>query len=136
VLRSLLKDLLIVVVLLAASLVLPVAGFWMCRSEIGGTVFFFAAPWTCAVWTVLASVLISSRFWLGREHVLAWRTERGGYFRSSLKATGWMFLGLLGSYACEGAYIFLLHPSSLARSLFPFSSYAPAIFAVLWCARG
>lgn len=34
-LRSLLKDFLIMVALLAASLVLPVAGFWMCRSEIG-----------------------------------------------------------------------------------------------------
>jgi hypothetical protein len=43
-LRSLLEDLLVAVALLAASLVLPVAGFWMCRSEIGGTVFFFVAP--------------------------------------------------------------------------------------------
>jgi hypothetical protein len=39
-LRSLLKDLLIAVVLLAASATLPFASFWLVRDPVGGQVFF------------------------------------------------------------------------------------------------
>lgn len=135
-LLHLLADLLIAVALLAATLVLPVAGFWMCRSSIGGTVFFFAAPFTCAVWTLLASVLIGSRFWLGAGAVKAWRAARGGYMRSAAKSTAWMFFGLFGSYAVEFAVVLFLPASPLSRTLFPFAAYSPAIFAAMWCSRG
>jgi hypothetical protein len=135
-LKSLLKDLLIAVVLLAASLVLPVAGFWMCRSAIGGTVFFFAAPWTCAVWSLLIVQLGGSRFWRGRAHVLAWRVAHGGYVHTILRGTGWMFFGLLASYCCELAAVFLMPPSPASRDLFPLFAYAPALLALWSAARG
>ena len=82
-LRSLLKDLLIAVVLLVASATLPFAAFPLCRDPVGAQVVFWLGPWTCAVWTLLASVLVGSRVWLGRERVLARRAARGGYVRSS-----------------------------------------------------
>ena len=135
-LRHLLVDFLILVVLLAASLVLPVAGFWMCRSEIGGTVFFFAAPWTCAVWSLLIVQLGGSRFWRGRAHVLAWRAAHGGYLHTILRGTGWMLFGLLASYCCELAAVFLLPPSRAVRDLFPLFAYAPALLALWSAARG
>jgi hypothetical protein len=131
-LRSLLKDLLITVVLLAASAILPFASFWLCRDPVGGQIVFWAGPWTCAVWSLLASVLIGSRFWMGREHVLAWREARGGYVRSCLRSTGMMFLGLLASYGCEFAFIFLVAPSPAALRLLPLATYAPAGIAALW----
>jgi hypothetical protein len=135
-LLSLLKDLLIMVALLAASAVLPLAAFPLCRDPVGAQVVFWLGPFTASVWCLLASVLVGSQFWLGREHVLAWRAARGGYVRSSLKATGWMFFGLFGSFACEGAYLFLLDPSPLSRSLFPLSTYAPVALALWSAARG
>lgn len=47
-LLSLLKDLLIMVALLVASAVLPFASFWLVRDPVGGQMFFWTAPWTCA----------------------------------------------------------------------------------------
>jgi hypothetical protein len=135
-LRSLLKDLLIAVVLLAASATLLFASFWLVRDPVGGQLFFWLSPWTCAVWTVLLSVLVGSRFWLGREHVIAWRAARGGYLMSSLKSTALMFLALLASYAFEFAVILLLPRSPTSLRLLPFAAYAPAGIAVLWSACG
>jgi hypothetical protein len=131
----LLQRLLILILLVVASAILPVAAFWLCRDPLGGQVFFWAAPWTCAFWTLLASVLIGSRFWRGSEAVKAWRAARGGYVRSAGKSTAWMFFGLFASYASEFAVVLLLPASPLARTLLPLATYSPAIFAALWCSR-
>ncbi|HWY54936.1 MAG TPA: hypothetical protein VNZ03_10765 [Terriglobales bacterium] len=135
-LRSLLKDLLIAVALLAASATLPFASFWLVSDPVGGQLFFWLSPWTCAVWTVFVSVLVGSRFWLGREHVLAWRAARGGYLMSSLKSTALMFLALLASYGFEFAVILLLPRSPTSLRLLVLAAYAPAGMAAVWSARG
>ncbi len=135
-LKWLAKSLLILIALVVASAILPVASFWLCRDPLGGQVFFWVAPWTCAVWTLLASVLIGSRFWRGVGAVKAWRAARGGYLRSVAKSTLWMFFGLFASYAAEFAVVMLLPASPLTRTLLPLATYSPAIFAALWCCRG
>lgn len=135
-LKSLLKSLLILFVLVIASVVLPVASFWLVRDPLGGQVFFWAAPWTCAFWALLASVLVGSRFWLGREYVLAWRAARGGYVMSSLKSTALMFLALFASYGCEFAVILLLPRSPISLRLLPIAAYAPVVIAALWSVSG
>lgn len=135
--RHLLVDFLILVALLTASAVLPLISFWLVRDPVGGQLFFWLSPWTCAVWTVLVSVLVGSRFWLGREHVLAWRASRGGYLMSGLKSTALMFLALLASYAFEFAVVLFLPPSPTALRLLVLAAYAPAGIAALWsAARG
>src|SRR5579884_2068013 len=134
--KSLLKSFLILIALVVASAILPVASFWLCRDPFGGQVFFWVAPWTCAFWTLLASVLIGSRFWRGVGAVKAWRAARGGYLRSVAKSTLWMFFGLFASYAAEVAVVLLIPVSPLARMLLPFATYSPAIFAAVWCSRG
>ena len=118
--RHLLVDFLILVALLTASAILPFASFWLVRDSVGGQLFFWLSPWTCAVWTALVSVMVGSRFWKGKECVLAWRAARGGYLASSLRTTGLMLLALLASYAFEFAVILLLprSPTSL-RLLVP-----------------
>lgn len=131
-LKSLLKSLLILIALVVASATLPFASFWLCRNPVGAQVFFWVAPWTCAFWTLLASVLIGSRFWRGAESVKAWRAARGGFLKSHLKSTGLMFAGLFLSYGCEFAFIFLVPPSPSALQLLPIVSYAPVALAVLW----
>jgi hypothetical protein len=135
-LRSLLEDLLIAVALLAASAILPFASFWLCRSETGGQVVFWVGPWTCAVWVLLVSQLVGSRFWLGAAHVRTRRAAHGGYLVTSLKATAWMFFGLFTSYACELGVIFFVPPSWLAMRLFPLATYAPVLLALWSAARG
>lgn len=136
-LRHLLVDFLILVALLTASAILPFASFWLVRDPVGGQLFFWLSPWTCAVWTVLVSVLVGSRFWKGKERVLAWRAARGGYLASSLRTTGLMLLALLASYACEFAVILLLPRSPTSLRLLVLAAYAPAGIAVVWsAARG
>jgi hypothetical protein len=128
--------LLIAVVLLAASATLPFASFWLCRSEIGGQIVFWAGPWTAAVWTLLIVQLGGSRFWKGREHVLAWRAAHGGYLGTVCRGTAWMFSGLLLSYGCEFAAIFLLPPSPTVCHFLPFATYAPVALALWSASRG
>jgi hypothetical protein len=135
-LKSLLKSLLILIALVVTSAVLPFASVWLVRDPVGSQLFFWLAPWTCAVWTVFVSVLVGSRFWLGREHVLAWRAARGGYLISSLKSTALMFLALLASYAFEFAVILLLPRSPTSLRLLPLAAYAPVPLALAWCSRG
>lgn len=135
-LRHLLVNLLILVALLTASAILPFASFWLVRDPVGVQLFFWVSPWTCAVWTVLVSVLVGSRFWLGREHVLEWRAARGGYLMSSLKSTALMFLALLASYAFEFAVILLLPRSPTSLRMLVLAAYAPVLLALAWCSRG
>jgi hypothetical protein len=123
-----------VVALLTASAILPFASLWLVRDPVGGQLFFWVSPWTSAVWTVLLSVMVGSRFWKGRAHVLAWRAARGGYLISSLRTTGLMFLALLASYACEFAVVLLLPRSPTSLRLLVLAAYAPAGIAALWSA--
>jgi hypothetical protein len=131
-LSFLLQRLLILIVLVVASAILPLASFWLVRDPLGGQLFFWAAPWTCAFWTLLASVLIGSRFWRGSGAVKAWRAARGGYLRSCLKSTAVMFLALFASYAFEFAVILLLPRSPTSLRLLVLAAYAPAGIAALW----
>ena len=136
-LSFLLQRLLILFVLVVASVVLPVASFWLVRDPLGGQLFFWLSPWTCAVWTVFVSVLVGSRFWKGRAHVLAWRAARGGYLMSSLKSTALMLLALLASYALEFAVVLTLPRSPASLRLLVLAAYAPAGIAAVWsAARG
>jgi len=135
-LKWLLKSVLILIALALTSAILPVASFWLVRDPLGGQLFFWLSPWTCAVWAVLVSVLIGSRFWLGREYVLAWRAARGGFVMSSLKSTALMFLALLASYFFEFAVILLLPRSSTSLLLLPLAAYAPVAIAALWSVSG
>ena len=135
-LKTLLQSLLILMTLVVASAILPVASFWLVRDPLGGQLFFWLSPWTCAVWALLISVLLGSRFWLGREYVLAWRGARGGYVMSSMKSTALMFLSLLASYFFEFAVILLLPRSLTSLRLLPIAAYAPVGIAALWSVSG
>ena len=130
-LKALLERLLILIALVFVSVILPFVSVWLVHDTLGGQVVFWVAPWTCAFWTLLASVLIGSRFWRGKDQVLAWRKERGGYLRSFLKSTAVMFLALFASYACEVAVILLLPRSPTSLRLLVFAAYAPAGIAAL-----
>jgi len=132
----LLQRLLILVVLVFTSAILPLASFWLVRDPVGGQVFFWAAPWTCAVWSILAYNLIGSKFWRERKAVEEWRARRGGYLHSVAKGTAWMFASLFFSYACEFAYIFLMRPSPAAIQFLPAVTYAPVALTFWRAARG
>ena len=130
-LKWLLKSLLILIALVVASATLPFASVWLCRDPVGGQVFFWVAPWTCAVWTLLAAQLVGSRFWRGAEAVREWRARKGGHLHTVASGTCWMFFGLFASYAAEFALLWLFG----TPALLPLAAYSPALFAALWCSR-
>ncbi len=129
-----LQRLLILIALLLASLVLPVASYWLIRDPMGAQVVFWASPWVVAFWSVIAYVLVGSRFWRGNLAVQEWKSRRGSLLWRHAKTTAWMFAALAFSYALEFAYVFAIPPSSLARSLFPISTYLQLAFTILWSA--
>ena len=136
ILRHLLKDFLILVVLLAATVVLPLAAFPLCRTPWGAQLVWWCGPWTCAVWVLLIVQLGSCRFWRGRDYVLAHREAHGGLLGISIRGTCWMFLGLILSYGVETAVVLTLPPSPSLIHMFPVFTYSPVLLAVWRAYRG
>ncbi|MGC2529783.1 MAG: hypothetical protein WA639_18690 [Candidatus Acidiferrum sp.] len=136
VLSHVLKLAVITVIFVPVAASLPLASLWLCRTPEGGQFLFWCGPWSCAFWSLILSVFVGSKCWRGREAVLAWRAERGGYVRSCMKSTGLMFGSLFLSYGCEFAYIFLLRSSPDARLFLPCATYAPAALALWSAVRG
>ncbi|MFZ3214767.1 MAG: hypothetical protein WA192_01795 [Candidatus Acidiferrales bacterium] len=131
-LKSLLQSMLILIALVVVSATLPFASVWLCRDPVGGQVFFWVAPWTCAFWSILVYNLIGSKFWRGREAVEEWRARRGGYLRSVAKGTAWMFACLFLSYGFEFGVLWETH----SPGWMPAAAYFPVAFTVVWCSRG
>ncbi|HXJ03678.1 MAG TPA: hypothetical protein VNH65_01175 [Candidatus Acidoferrum sp.] len=136
-LKWLLKSLLILIALVAASFTLPVATYWLIRDPVGAQVVFWASPWVVAFWSVIAYVLVGSRFWRGRLSVEEWKVRHGSFFWRHAKTTVWMFASLAFSYTAEFAVVLLVPPSANAMRLFPLATYSPLAFTLLWsAARG
>jgi hypothetical protein len=133
-LKALLQRLLILIALLVASLILPVASFWLVRNPMGAQVVFWASPWVVAFWSVIAYVLVGSRFWRGRLSVEEWKVRHGSFFWRHAKTTVWMFASLAFSYTAEFAVVLLVPPSMTAMRLFPLATYSPLAFTILWSA--
>lgn len=123
-LMPLLQRLLILIALVGVSLILPVASFWLVRDPTGAQVVFWASPWVVAFWSVIAYVLIGSRFWRGKGSVKDWRVRHGSFLSRHAKTTAWMFASLAFSYGLEFAYVFAIPhrrwrgPSSRFRRTF------------------
>ena len=136
-LRAIFERLLILVALVVASLTLPVVTIWLVRDPIGAQVVFWVSPWVVAFWSVIAYVLVGSRFWRGKLSVEEYNDRHGSYLWRSAKNTMWMFAALAFSYAAEFAIVFFVPPSETAMHLFPLATYSPLAFTVLWsAARG
>ena len=136
-LKALLKSVIILIALVVGSFILPVASFWMICDPIGAQVVFWGSPWVVAFWSVVAYVLVGSRFWRGKYSVEQWRLRHGSFFWRHAKTTAWMFASLAFSYTAEFAVVLLVPPSATAMRLFPLATYSPLAFTLLWsAARG
>ena len=133
----LLQRLLILIVLVVVSFILPVASFWLVHDPIGAQIVFWASPWVVAFWSVVAYVLVGSRFWRGKRSVEQWKLRHGSFFWRQANTTAWMFASLAFSYAAELAVVLIVPPSANAMRLFPLATYSPLAFTLLWsAARG
>jgi hypothetical protein len=136
-LMALLQRVLILIALVVVSFILPVASFRLVRDPIGAQVVFWASPWVVAFWSVVAYVLVGSRFWRGKGSVEEWKLRHGSFLWRHAKTTAWMFASLAFSYAAELAVVLLVPPSATAMRLFPLATYSPLAFTLLWsAARG
>ena len=133
-LMALLQRVLILMVLLVGSFVLPVASFWLVHDPMGAQVVFWASPWVVAFWSLIAYVLVGSRFWRGKCSVEQWKLRHGFFFWRHAKTTAWMFTSLAFSYALEFAYVSAIPPSRVVRNIFPISTYLPLAFTIIWSA--
>jgi hypothetical protein len=132
--KWLLKSVLILIGLVVVSCILPVASIWLVRDPFGAQIVFWVSPWAVAFWSLIAYVLVGSRFWRGKGSVEEWKLRHGSFLWRHAKTTAWMFASLAFSYGLEIAYVFATPPSPLARSLFPISTYLPLAFTIIWSA--
>jgi hypothetical protein len=136
-LMALLQRVLILFVLVFLSFSLPVATFWLVHDPIGAQFVFWVSPWVVAFWSVIAYILVGSRFWRGKGSVEEWKLRHGSFLWRHAKTTTWMFAALAFSYAAELAVVFLVPPCATAMRLFPLATYSPLAFTILWsAARG
>ena len=133
-LMALLQRLLIMIALVVVSFILPVASIWLVRDPIGAQVVFWVSPWVVAFWSLIAYVLVGSRFWRGRYAVEEWKARQGCWVWRHAKSTIWMFSALFFSYAFEFAVVLLVPPSPLAMHCFPIATWLPAFFTLVWSA--
>jgi hypothetical protein len=131
---AVLRRVLILIALVVVSFILPVASIWLVRDTVGAQLVFWASPWVVALWSVVAYVLVGSRFWRGKCSVEHWKQRHGSFFRRHAKTTAWMFASLAFSYAAELAVVLLVPPSATAMRFFPLATYSPLAFTILWSA--
>ena len=131
-LKWLLKSLLILAVFVPFAAALPLASVILCRTPDGAQFLFWTGPWSCCFWVLIYSQLSAAPWRQGRDAVLRWREANGGLLHTSIRATGWMFLGLFASYAAEFLMLFLVRPSASGRALLPIFTYSPLAFAWVW----
>ncbi len=132
-LRAILKRLLILVALVIVSFTLPFATLWLIRDPIGCQIAFWCGPWVCCFWSLLAYVLVGSRFWKGRFAVEEWKARHGSYLWRAAKSTMWMFTALACSYIAEFALLWFTR----SPSLMVVGTYIPLGWTILWsAARG
>jgi hypothetical protein len=102
---------------------------WLCW------VFVIVTPLTVALWMAFLTHWHEIRLAQREGRLDAWR-EENGLLQRNIEATGFMFLGLFGSVACEFLFSYafyrLVPYEGAARfhlwfALFPFAAYAPVI---------
>lgn len=138
----------------AILVVLPLCLIWQNPSQdltwLAQT-FFWTAPLSCAFYMVVLCHWHSVRQWRreGRDLGPAgskWREAHGGMVRTVGKSTGFMLLGLFGSFLCEIAFLIAFRRvpyamfDSTARlrlwfALFPLACYFPLFAAWFWRRR-
>ncbi len=134
----------------AILVVLPLCLIWQNPSQhltwLAQT-FFWTAPLSCAFYMVVLCHWHSVRQWRreGRDLGPAgskWREAHGGMVRTVGKSTGFMLLGLFGSFFCEILFMiaFKYVPFEMfdgaARLklwfvMFPFAAFAPVLLLLL-----
>jgi hypothetical protein len=87
-----------------------------------------------AFWSLIAYVLVGSRFWRGKGSVQQWKLRHGSFLWRHAKTTAWMFASLAFSYAAELAVVLIVPPSMTAMCLFPLATYSPLAFTIIWSA--
>jgi len=128
-LKWLLKSLLILVVFVPFAAALPFAALWLCRTPGGAMFVFWAAPWSCAFWTLIYRTLSAVPWRQGAEAVRRKREADGGLLVASMWATVWMFGALICSYIAEFLFIF----TTRNFSWMPCATFSPIFFC--WCWR-
>jgi hypothetical protein len=109
---------------------------WLCW------VFVLATPFSVALWMAFLTHWHEIRLAQREGRLDAWR-EENGLLQRNIQATGFMFLGLFGSLACEFLFSFAFYHVvpydmfegasrySLWFALFPFAAYAPVILLLI-----
>ncbi len=129
--RSLARSLLVLVIFIPVAAALPLAALSLCRTPDGAMFVFWAAPWSCAFWTLIYSTLSAVPWRQGPEAVRRKREADGGLLVASMWATAWMFGGLFLSYAAEFLLLFLVRGAS-GRAWLPVATYSPLLLCWLW----
>ena len=129
-LKWLAKSLVILILFVPFALGFPLAALTLSRTPDGAMFVFWAAPWSCAFWTLIYSTLSGVPWRDGGAAVRRKREADGGLLVASMRATAWMCFGLAGSYVAEGLLIWTTRSLSAWLVL---ASYSPLF--VCWCWR-
>ena len=130
--RSLLKSLLVLAVAVPVMALFPLAALTLSRDPEGTQLLFWLGPWSCCFWVLIYSTLSAAPWRQGAEAVRQWREAHGGLRVTSMKATAWMFGGLLLSYAAEFLLLFAGRSAAFDRMWLPAATYSPLAFVWLW----
>jgi hypothetical protein len=101
-------------------------------------IFIWTTPVAVSLWMAFLCHIHSIRLWVRRGQSPEWFKAHGGFVRVNIRSTGYMFLGLFGSFVCEMllllSFKYIPYGSfsgaarySLWFALFPFAAFTPVL---------
>ena len=104
--------------------------------------FVFLTPLSVALWMAFLCHWHSIRLWQREGKFSEWREAHGGFVSRNVKSTGFMFIGLIGSFVCEILFLITFQHVPYAAfdgaarfrlwfALFPFAAFAPVILLLV-----
>src|ERR1019366_4828489 len=99
-----LKEMLLLNLLLVPPMVFFPAICWLLAAHPDPTAAqacFWFGPLSAGFWVLVYSQWSSAMAWQRMGRLKQWREDHGGFLCTIPRACGWLFLGIVGSFACE-----------------------------------
>jgi len=128
------QALLIIGVIIVAAIAPVILTLLVIQNPQGGFDFFdqifilLLTPLSVGLWMAFLCHWHSIRLWRRNGKRAEWREAHGGFIHVQLVSTGYMILGIFGSFACEILYMLAFRYGVFnSLLLFPFAAYTPVL---------
>src|SRR5271155_2929552 len=109
-----------------------------------GVPYFLFGPFVCSIWMLVIVHFHSIRQWTREGRLATWKQDHGGFWKTNMKATRFLFMGFFGSAFAETVFFLAglkVFPNGIVGdrasamlyfALAPFAVFAPCWICLVW----